>query len=75
MPPLKPGEIASYFKEVSATEWTFPDGKPRKVSVRSLERYKQKYEQGGLEALKPALVPNGDQAPGGMSLKHSRQSR
>lgn len=55
--PLKPGEIASYFKEVSATEWTFPGGKPRKVSVRSLERYKQRYEQGGLEALKPALVP------------------
>lgn len=30
--PLKPGEIASYFKEVSATEWTFPDGCGRLIS-------------------------------------------
>ena len=55
--PLEPGEIASYFQEMAERTWVFPDGKQGRVSIRSLERYKQQYERGGLEALKPAAMP------------------
>ncbi len=55
--PLEPGEISSYFREVSSRMWIFPDGKERRVGLRTLERYKQQYEQGGLEALKPKAAP------------------
>jgi len=55
--PLEPGEISSYFREVSSRVWRFPNGKEGRVGLRSLERYKQQYEQGGLEALKPKAAP------------------
>ena len=55
--PLKPGEISAYFMEMAQKEWTTPDGLTKKVSIRTLERYKQYYEHGGFDALMPEVVP------------------
>jgi transposase InsO family protein len=54
--PMAVGEISAYFKEVSQKEWTLPTGDKRTISVRSLERYKQSYEQEGFEGLKPKEI-------------------
>ena len=55
---LIPGEISSYFREQAEQYWEVPpDFKRHQFSIRTLERYKQQYEQGGLEALKPRVTP------------------
>ena len=54
---LEPGEIAAFFREMASRIWQVPpDFKPKTISIRTLERYKQQYERGGLEALKPGVI-------------------
>lgn len=55
---LEPGEIATFFREMASRVWQVPpDFKVKTISIRTLERYKHQYELGGLEALKPSVVP------------------
>ena len=55
---LMPGEISSYFREQAEQFWEVPpDFRRHQFSIRTLERYKQQYEKGGLEALKPGIIP------------------
>lgn len=55
--PLKAGEISAYFREMAQKEWTTPEGLTKRISVRTLERYKQSYEHGGFDALMPEIIP------------------
>lgn len=50
---LHPGERYALLREIAKGVYTIPGSEKTTVSVRSLERYLQKYEEGGFEALKP----------------------
>jgi putative transposase len=50
---LKQGERYALLREISKQNYKIPGGEKSSVSIRSLERYLQAYEQGGFEALKP----------------------
>lgn len=52
---LQPGERYALLREIAKGIYTIPGSEKTTVSVRSLERYVQKYEEGGFEALKPKL--------------------
>lgn len=51
---LKAGEQMALMREIASHVYTAPDGQPKRVSLRTLERYVQAYRQGGWEALLPA---------------------
>lgn len=74
--PLKPGEISAYFREMSQKQWLTPDGVTKRVSIRTLERYKQAYEHGGFDALMPEVIPKrGTQAVSTAVLEAARKLR
>lgn len=50
---LKAGERYALLRELAAQSYTIPYSEKTRISIRSLERYLQAYEQGGFEALKP----------------------
>jgi transposase InsO family protein len=51
---LMAGEQMALMREIAGHVYTAPDGQPKRVSLRTLERYVQAYRQGGWEALLPA---------------------
>jgi putative transposase len=54
---LDAGEIAAYFREISAKTWTCDYWTERRFSIRTLERWKQNYARHGIDGLKPATPP------------------
>lgn len=50
---LQPGERYALLKDIAKQRYTIPGSEKTTISIRSLERYLQAYEQGGFEALKP----------------------
>ena len=56
--PLNPGEIGAWFQEAAQKAWTNePYWVNKRFGVRTLERWKQQYERGGYDGLKPAVPP------------------
>jgi putative transposase len=52
---LLPGEKYALLREIASQSYNMPGSEKTRVSIRSLERYLQAYEEGGFEALKPKL--------------------
>jgi putative transposase len=52
---LAAGQRYALLRELAAQSYTIPYSEGTRISIRSLERYLQAYEQGGFEALKPKL--------------------
>lgn len=52
---LQPGERYALLREIAKQRYTIPGSEKSTISVRSLERYLQAYENGGFEALKPQV--------------------
>lgn len=52
---LQPGERYALLREIAKQRYTIPGSEKTTISIRSLERYLQAYEQGGFEALKPQV--------------------
>jgi putative transposase len=50
---LAAGQRYALLRELAAQSYTIPYSDSTRISIRSLERYLQAYEQGGFEALKP----------------------
>jgi putative transposase len=50
---LQPGERYTLLREIATQRYTIPGSERSTVSVRSLERYLQAYEEKGFEGLKP----------------------
>jgi putative transposase len=50
---LHPGERYALLRELSEQSYKIPYSEKTKISIRSLERYLQAYENGGFEGLKP----------------------
>lgn len=50
---LLPGERYSLLRQIAEQSYKIPYSEKTKVSIRSLERYLQAYENGGFDALKP----------------------
>ncbi|WP_040203120.1 DDE-type integrase/transposase/recombinase [Neobacillus jeddahensis] len=52
---LQPGERYALLREIANQRYTIPGSERSTVSVRSLERYLQAYEEKGFEGLKPQV--------------------
>ena len=52
---LEVGEQMALMRDIVSHEYTFPDGRQKKLSLRTLERYVQAYRLGGWEALLPSV--------------------
>lgn len=52
---LQPGERYALLREIAKQRYTIPGSERSTVSVRSLERYLQAYEEKGFEGLKPQV--------------------
>ena len=52
---LQPGERYALLREIAKQRYTIPFSERSTVSVRSLERYIQAYEENGFEGLKPQV--------------------
>jgi len=50
---LKRGELRRTLEEIAAKEWTGPDGRPRKIAVKTLEDWFYRHRSGGFDALVP----------------------
>jgi transposase InsO family protein len=52
---LQPGERYALLREIAKQRYTIPGSERSTVSIRSLERYLQAYEEKGFEGLKPQV--------------------
>jgi putative transposase len=52
---LQPGERYALLREIAKQRYTIPGSERSTVSVQSLERYLQAYEENGFEGLKPQV--------------------